>query len=111
MKKVHMKVDITIILPKWTDYNKVSREWKQAWDRFYEALVAHENKHKEFTIRAAEEIEAAIARLEVNGGCEQLKTRAESIYLDGLKRLRKIQIQFDKDTDHGATEGVVLERE
>ena len=111
MKKVLFKVKYTIILPHWTNYRKVSRDWQQAWDRFYTALEAHENKHKDITIRAAKEIEASIMQLGDRESCAELKLEADRICRDGYKKLRQTQIKFDTDTNHGATEGVILKRD
>jgi len=111
MKKVLCLVDVTIILPNWTNYRTASREWQQSWDRFYTALEEHENKHKDITVRAAQEIEGAIMQLGERDSCAQLKAEADKIYSESSEKLRRTQVKFDEDTDHGVTEGVVLKRD
>jgi Bacterial protein of unknown function (DUF922) len=44
---ITVNVQLTMIMPRWADYNSHSSEDRLAWDGFYRRLLEHENGHAE----------------------------------------------------------------
>ncbi|WP_417728553.1 DUF922 domain-containing protein [Roseovarius sp.] len=88
--KLSVTVDITV--PKHKNPAKMPADLRQKFDAMVAALTAHERQHGRHGIEAAEEIERA--------GC----AGGDGI----IKKYNAKDIKFDKTTDHGRTEGVVL---
>jgi len=88
--KLSVTVDIT--MPKLKNPENVPAGLVQKFDKMYAALLTHEKNHGQHGISAAEEIEANRCK---NGNAIIDKWAAEDV-------------TYDKRTNHGETEGVVL---
>lgn len=88
--KLSVTVDIT--LPKHKNPAKMPADVREKFDTMLVALTEHERQHGRHGIAAAEEIERA--------GC----AGGDAI----IKKYNAIDIKFDKTTDHGRKQGVVL---
>ncbi|MBZ0130356.1 MAG: DUF922 domain-containing Zn-dependent protease [Rhodobacteraceae bacterium] len=86
-------VKITYTLPRHKNVNALDAAVRKKWLAMIKALEAHEHKHGQNAINAAEEIEKTKC---ANGN-------------DVLKKWNKADVDLDKRTRHGKTEGVVLE--
>lgn len=85
-----VSVSVKYTLPKLASPGKVPADVRQKFDAMYAALKAHEENHGAYGISAAREIEKA--------GC----TNGDAI----IKKYNKAEVDYDKRTDHGFTEGV-----
>ena len=101
-------VEIEITLPRWVDEADADEALRQRWQRFYSALLEHEHGHRDFGIRAAREVEAALATVQSQSRCAELK---RSINTTGNGILAPIYAQeraYDRDTNHGINDGAVF---
>ncbi|CAD7848280.1 MAG: hypothetical protein [Olavius algarvensis Delta 4 endosymbiont] len=105
---VATQVRVSYTLPAWDQYDRSSDELKQQWDRYYQALLAHEKGHREFGLRAAREIEQVIWDLGRRGTCAQLEREANAVAQAALDRYILMEEQYDADTAHGAATGAVF---
>lgn len=94
-----------ILLPDWRNYGKATKAEKKSWDQMMKALTKHENNHHDiFTDYAAE------WKKEMERG-EDLDDAAMQSAWDAFREeLQKRQDAYDKRTNHGEKEGVVLEQ-
>lgn len=83
-------------LPAWQDGDKAPAAVRRKWNRFYDALLAHEAGHVQIARSAAAEVDAL------------------SCSADGLRVLRKwiaTERDFDRRTQHGIKTGATLRYE
>jgi len=97
-------------MPKWKDYRKANRAEQKKWDKYYNALMEHENGHKEIAIAAARKIESELLTLSNFADKHSLERHANFKAKMIIRESRKHQKQFDIETQHGLTTGVVLEK-
>lgn len=108
LDRISVKVDFTITMPKWKDYQKANWNEQKRWDDYYNKLLKHELVHKDIGIEAAEKLCRVLAGLKTTNGKSFLlklaNDQAQVIYRE-CNRLNK---QYDEKTDHGHKEGVIL---
>lgn len=92
-----------IILPDWSEYGKVSKGEKRAWDDMIKALDKHESNHHKIFEDTVEEFKKTLERR------DDLSAKdAKSLWKDFLKDLQAAQDRYDSRTRHGEKEGVEL---
>jgi predicted secreted Zn-dependent protease len=92
-----------VLLPKWTEAAKASKEDQKSFADMLKALEKHErNHHTIFTDAAADFKKTA----EADGDLP--KTKAMKAWADFTKDLQKQQDAYDTRTTHGEKEGVEL---
>jgi predicted secreted Zn-dependent protease len=61
---VTTSVHVIFTLPEWIDYDSGKGKLKKRWDKYYRALIDHENGHQDNGIKAAKEIEKSDLEIE-----------------------------------------------
>ena len=87
-----LSVTISITLPKHARPDTMPADVRRKFDRMLGALRAHEEQHGQHAVLAAQEIESAGCR---NGNAI-------------LKTYNDADVRFDRRTDHGRRQGVIL---
>jgi len=105
---VTTRLRVSFTLPAWDQYERGSNELKQKWDRYYEALYAHEKGHREFGLRAARDIEQVIWGIGRRETCAQLEREANAAAQATLDHYIQLEKQYDIETAHGAATGAVF---
>ncbi|MEJ2039886.1 MAG: DUF922 domain-containing protein [Desulfosarcinaceae bacterium] len=106
--RVFTTVDVTFTMPRWTDYRKANKDQQQKWDEYYNALMDHENGHKDIAVAAARKIENELLKLAHFLDEDQLKKTAHLRARMILRGYNARQKKFDLMTEHGKKTGVVL---
>ena len=105
---VKTTLTVTYTLPRIPDNHRVDAETRQSFNRYWQALFNHEQNHKNSGLFAAREIEKALLNLAAFPTCQQLQTTANQIGNNFIQKYRQRDIEYDRLTDHGLTEGVML---
>lgn len=92
-----------VIMPKWAEYAKASKDEKKSWDDMWAALNTHENNHHTIF---SDECDAWVKAMDKLGDLDKKKAKAE--WDKFVKATQAKQDGYDKKTDHGAKEGVIL---
>jgi predicted secreted Zn-dependent protease len=100
---VATSVTVTITLPDWDDEITADNNTRSKWSRFLAALESHERGHRQLGIDAAKEIDRAISGM--RGRCDALEARVNEARYAILNKHRQLELDYDRDTDHGATQG------
>ena len=108
INRVTTEVEVTFTMPRWKRSKKMSKELEQQWRSYMEVLQEHENGHKNFGINAAREIERRLTSLGSMRSCNALENTANSIANQIIDKYIKIEIEYDRRTDHGRTQGAVF---
>ena len=104
--KISVKVDIMYILPKLST-RRLPASVKHAWQKYMKALIFHEKGHANTGINVAYAIERKIKNM-ARPTCKQLTKDANAVAYREIWRGNAIDKKYDKDTNHGATEGAVF---
>lgn len=97
----------TITLPQLTEGTDSQRA---TFEGYLKALRIHELGHYEIARRTAHDINKALAALAPMRGCEALEQVANRTGYQWLEHARRLGIEYDRQTDHGATQGAKLTR-
>lgn len=105
--RVDTSVEGTITLPKLVGGTGAQRA---RFDTYLTALRTHEEGHYAFARQAGREIDGKIAALPAMRTCKVLEAEANGLGYRILDTYTTREKQYDRDTDHGRTQGAWLER-
>ncbi len=101
-------LDVDYRLPEWQEPDDADPSVAEAWYTYTKALYCHESGHSEFGIKAALDSYEELSTIKTNGDCSLLKAEASERFNAVIDHYVEIEIQYDKDTNHGATQGAVF---
>ncbi len=84
-------------MPRWTPQGNISNDLLVEWENYIQALAAHEQGHVDLVVTQHHSIIDAIR----GATCETAEAAAQI----ALTRLRQNDINYDKTTQHGASQG------
>ena len=99
---------ITNTLPRWTPLAEAPAELKAAWTRFIKALGEHEAGHSRLALAAAADLHKRMKELGKGADCDGLRKRINDLAARVLEEYRQRDVEYDRRTRHGATQGVAL---
>jgi predicted secreted Zn-dependent protease len=105
VKTFNVALDITMTLPQWTNESDAAPQLLQQWRTYFAALMKHEEGHKAIGNNAAADIRDGGSRLPSAHGCSDLAKTIETMAGEILERYRQREREYDRDTDHGRTQG------
>lgn len=106
---VNTTLDVTYTLPKIPSNHPADAEARQVFQRYFNALFKHEENHKNSGLFAARTIEKSLLNLGTFPNCPSLKVAAESKAQQIIQQYRQRDIDYDRQTDHGRKEGIMIE--
>lgn len=95
---------VTYTLPRWTGADTAKSAMLDRWNRYMAALQRHEEGHKDIAVRTAEKVQQAIETspaFPCDGIAAGLRARVDEV----LKVARQAQVEYDRITRHGETQG------
>jgi predicted secreted Zn-dependent protease len=96
-------VEVVTIFPRWS--NRQSGAVAQRWDKWIAALEVHETEHTQIALAAAQVIHERLSAVEAARTCPLLEESINSKGLALLDQLRNDNAEYDRRTQHGATQG------
>lgn len=102
---VHVTCKARVTLPYHERLDALSPEERARWNEYLAILEKHEMNHVLHVEAVAPEISHRIAERQSRAGSVSAKT-AQAIAKTVLKEIRQLDRAYDKNTRHGATEGV-----
>jgi predicted secreted Zn-dependent protease len=100
-----VSLEIVTTLPRWTNEAAAGSSLVARWRGYYEALVRHEDGHKAIAKETAAAIRHAGTNMPSNSSCAELARAVDRVANDVLKQNREKERQYDKETQHGRTQG------
>lgn len=100
-------VEIGYFLPR-LDVDACTPELATRWKDYLGSLQRHEFGHKDLAVRTASEVNEMFATLPSFGTEEELAAEITRRTEEKFRQLKEIQIEYDRDTRHGETQGAVL---
>jgi len=98
-------VNVTYQYPEWTPPASGATELSESWDTYMDALFCHEYGHAKNGLDCANDVFTALAAIDAGGDCSKLLADAETEFQAVIDEYNERDIQYDADTDHGATMG------
>ncbi len=108
LKNIQVILTVHYLMPKLINVDSTSVEFQKQWHQYITALRAHERGHKDIGLDAALDIEKMIQQNLSGNNCTNLNNRINKLGNKILAQYRAIEINYDKKTKHGETQGVIL---
>lgn len=105
LTKVETTLTLTYTMPKLVS---ASDEVKQVWDAWYPNLALHEERHGKLAKEAAALMDQKLNAIGPQENCRTLEKDLNKQAQAIMAELKKANKQYDKDTNHGETEGAWL---
>jgi len=105
LHNVTTSATVTFIMPRWKNAAKGSPELRERWQSYTKALQNHEDGHRDFAVKAAQEIETVLSGLRPMRSCSEMDRTANSTASDILNSCKKKEEYYDIYTLHGMTQG------
>jgi len=96
----------TIVLPEWTNVSTARREVGAGWREFVDALRHHEEGHRNRAKAQGVFLWQSLLGLEAST-CAGLQRLVEATAGRVIEEGRQAQVEYDRDTGHGSTQGAV----
>jgi len=101
--RASVRVDILYQLPKWVDSEQAPADLREAWHRFQKAILVHEDGHRQLI----EEEVQAIEQMVLAAGPQPNGRLSHDVNIL-MGTFDKKQIEYDRVTQHGRTQGAVF---
>ncbi len=101
--EVRLAPKYTINMPTWSGYDKAPQACKDEWDRMYEALVEHEDGHRQILEDTLDTIEKYLKK-----ASDLPEKQFKADFAKMTKAGQANQDKFDTSTGHGSKKGVDL---
>jgi predicted secreted Zn-dependent protease len=109
LRSFDVSLAIRYTYPFLIDADKKSKKIKERWEEYIENLQTHETGHTAIALDAAY---AMLSKIQVDTmqdeNREKLKAKIDKICNEIIEQHLKKEIEYDKKTDHGRTQGARL---
>lgn len=105
IRSVQVDTSAVMTLPRLAEPGALPDSVRIKWNSYSAALRAHEDGHRAIALAAADEIRRRLSQLANSGGCKALADDANRTAQAILADFRVRERLYDRDTEHGATEG------
>ncbi len=103
---VKTALSVEYIMPKIPDNFTVDPNIRNSFEKYYQALLKHEQGHKSSGLHAAQEIEKKLSSINTFRNCQKLENFANKKAKSIIKKYDRHDREYDERTDHGRLEGV-----
>ena len=104
--QVKTHLNVTYTMPRIPINHPVKLNVRTPFNNYYNALMKHEEGHKDSGLYAARDIEKALLKLPTDIDCNRLSNSANQMGHKIIKKYNQRDINYDKKTKHGKLEGV-----
>ncbi len=106
-----VEVKTKIILPRLKNIDKKPQPIQVEWKRYTDLLKMHEEGHVDIGIACGNEVHKWVMKKVVLTDTEsEMKNQIGKIRRAILRKYQSIEYKYDKDTDHGRTQGARLRK-
>ena len=110
VEAITTRATVTVTMPAWTPPAGADTNLLASWRRYFTALGAHEEGHVRLALCAAEEVRGQVAALATFPSVAALNQAVDRTANAALVSARKREAEYDRQTRHGAEQGVRLEQ-
>lgn len=111
ISEVKTKVDVLYTVPKIAKKHKSPQGTRRVFNRYYTVLKNYLDKHKDYAIQAASEIEEELLKIKpLNNDCDMIKSDAKKVAKTIINKYKKRHKDYEIRTYEGFLEGVRSEK-
>ncbi|HUP19630.1 MAG TPA: DUF922 domain-containing protein [Gemmatimonadota bacterium] len=99
-----VRLEVTTTLPRWRRAADAGLELERKWRDYLAALEGHEAGHRNYAVRAANEMLTTLRDLRT-ASCGHIEDEANARGRWILERFRALNREYDRETRHGRTQG------
>lgn len=96
VKRVLVKLQTKLTLPRWTDRKTADRRAVLVWNTFYSDIKRHEERHAEIARQWARKLEKGLRALRPQSDCVTMQSRADTVTRTILQKHSADQDRFDR---------------
>ena len=101
-------VEIRYSMPKWIGEDQVDSAVREEWQRYIDCLTVHESLHGQIAMDCADAMKQHFSSNVVGTKERQAIGKAvDSVCLRFIEEYAVKEVAYDKDTDHGRTQGAL----
>jgi len=101
LQSFQTKTAITITVPRWIAPADVDPEFREKWNAYFRALLAHEDGHKRIALAAANELRKRIKDLSSAPTCAELQAALNRTANQVINEFKEREKAYDIRTNHG----------
>ena len=105
--QVQTKIHIVHTLPSLSEH-VTDKQTIDAFNQFNSALTEHEKNHGNNGLLAAREIDKALNNIQPQRNCRYVTRMIDDIGQSIVRKYAKTDIEYDRATQNGLTEGAVI---
>lgn len=105
---IKIEVEVRMTLPEWHPNRHADPRLEQGWPGYLAALTGHEMGHRANAVKAAFGVRDVLATMPPTQDCQLLATAANTSAMAVISDYRKTDLEYDRQTDHGAKQGLRL---
>lgn len=105
---VRIRVVTTFTMPKWIGRDQAPAAVKSRWEAYARALRQHEDGHGAIDLRTGRKLGAALEKHRLKSKCKAVSGSLQ-VVADRIIGDRSENDAYDTKTDHGRTQGAILE--
>lgn len=106
IRQIVVSTDATLLIPRWLEKGKASRQERLRWERITAGLLDYEARHKEMVLQSATRIGIALADLPAEPSCDALRYSAWKVGMKELEQGQRRIDSFQRQTRHGEMLGL-----
>jgi predicted secreted Zn-dependent protease len=99
---------IVITLPVWQAPSGTPKEYTDRWQKYFTALLRHENGHAGHALLAAAEVRKQAGAIHEASNGDELTRRINDTVTKILRGFREKGEEYDRETRHGVTQGATF---
>jgi len=104
---VSTSVNLTYTMPRAISLPR-AEGLRRSYQGYYKALLLHEQGHGDIAIQAARAIEVQLRKIRKHRNCDGISRSADVKAREILRIYRAANRAYDRQTDHGFTQGVSI---
>ncbi len=108
LERVNVRVDVKYTLPEWQKPGDADPGLVAKWQDYMAALRKHEDGHRDIGLRAGRRILELLQQSPAAESCPAAGRAANEAGQKILQSSRDEELEYDRVTRHGATQGAVL---
>jgi len=107
LKDAAFTLKVTLNIPALTIGPATTNELLQGWNAYVERLKLHEAGHIDTSVKQARKLRDDFGNFPPAPNCDTLDQRLQARFDQTIQTIKALDIRYDADTQHGATQGAV----
>ncbi len=108
MDRGTVSIAITITLPALKTTAGLAPDLLKRWNSFVSNTSVHEQGHARLALQGARDYQRNLGNFPPAANCDLLQNQLRDLYNRDFDAIDRVNVEYDKDTQHGLTQGAVF---